>query len=169
MTPHLNLTTQLMQEHIILPGAPQVVCSRAWAYQWLQRCGYSGHALTQMIFAASEVTRPCASREAVQPFLDAVEAELTGCVLVWAVGKIHLPRLTGVAHYAIPLAQLRSFTRPAIDLWLAHADEYFHSIRDWAATAPSGARLPWLTEDGEQCYLDSLDSLGQSRTNGLVL
>ena len=36
-----TIPDKIMAEHIQLPGAPQVIVTRGWAYQWLKKLGYS--------------------------------------------------------------------------------------------------------------------------------
>ena len=36
-----NIVDEIMNEPIRLPGAPQVIVTRGWAYQWLKRMGYN--------------------------------------------------------------------------------------------------------------------------------
>lgn len=35
-----NIVDEIMNEPIRLPGAPQVIVTRGWAYQWLKKLGY---------------------------------------------------------------------------------------------------------------------------------
>lgn len=36
-----NIVDEIMNEPIRLPGAPQVIVTRGWAYQWLKKMGYN--------------------------------------------------------------------------------------------------------------------------------
>lgn len=36
-----NILDEVMAEHIHLPGCPELVVTRAFAYDWLQKVGYS--------------------------------------------------------------------------------------------------------------------------------
>lgn len=36
-----NIVDDVMNEAIPMPGAPQLIVTRGWAYQWLKRMGYN--------------------------------------------------------------------------------------------------------------------------------
>lgn len=36
-----NIVDRVMNEAIPMPGSPQLIVTRGWAYQWLKRMGYN--------------------------------------------------------------------------------------------------------------------------------
>lgn len=61
-TRRVNVIDVVMSEAIRLPGAPFVIVTRGWAYQWLKRLGYAtdprkGFAsVDYMVFGGSRMT-----------------------------------------------------------------------------------------------------------------
>ena len=70
----------VMSEAIRMPGAPQLIVTRGWAYQWLKRMGYNtdpraGYAsVDHMVFGGARM-RP-------------IDEPLTNLSLPWAVQLI---------------------------------------------------------------------------------
>lgn len=57
-----NAIDEIMAEAIRLPGAPNIIVTRGWAYQWLKKMGYNtdpkaGFAsIDYMVFGGSRMT-----------------------------------------------------------------------------------------------------------------
>lgn len=75
-----NLMDEIMAEHIRLPGCPQFVVTRAFAYQWLKDCGYSDRdpdrLLDRMVFLARERSEPLTDLADHEEWLAGVQAEI---------------------------------------------------------------------------------------------
>lgn len=73
-----QIVNEFMNEHIHLPGCPQVIVTRAWAHSWLVETGYDGgwQSMDRMCFGAKETSEPLSDLDACAPFLRAVEASI---------------------------------------------------------------------------------------------
>jgi hypothetical protein len=76
---------RILREHIRLPGAPQIVVSRAYAYRWLLAAGYDPRArgfasVDYMVFYPGPLDEPLTDLEAPETaaFLSAVERDMRG-------------------------------------------------------------------------------------------
>lgn len=72
---------ELMAEPIRLPGAPQVIVTRDWAWHWLKKCGFPKHggynSIDYMVFGRDVATSKRQER-----------LELTDLSEPWAVALI---------------------------------------------------------------------------------
>ena len=76
-----NLFQELMDEHIRLPGVPQLVVTRGYAYQWLLMCGYDPAvkgfgSIDYAVFSPKPLEGPLMDLEPYREFLDGVLADL---------------------------------------------------------------------------------------------
>lgn len=78
-----RIVDEIGGEHIRLPGCPDIIVTRVWAYQWLIRMGYRpiggfGSA-DYMAFAGPAESTPLTdlSDPAVRQFLSYVESEVS--------------------------------------------------------------------------------------------
>jgi hypothetical protein len=80
--PRTNIMDTVMNEHIRLPGCPQIIVTRAFAWDWLQKVGYSPEdkGFGGLDYAVFHQLTPCEEPltdiASVADFLDAVVRDL---------------------------------------------------------------------------------------------